>query len=40
MNVIDDLEAVFVKFKKAIISLEAIYLKPIEEDRSNIDATI
>ena len=28
------------KFKKALTSLEAIYLKPIQEDRSNIDATI
>lgn len=28
------------KFKKALISLEAIYLKPPQEDRSNIDATI
>lgn len=28
------------KFKKALISLEAIYLKPLEADRSNIDATI
>ena len=30
----------FEKFKKALISLEAIYLKPMQEDRSNIDATI
>jgi nucleotidyltransferase substrate binding protein (TIGR01987 family) len=28
------------KFKKALIALEAIYLKPPQEDRSNIDATI
>jgi nucleotidyltransferase substrate binding protein (TIGR01987 family) len=28
------------KFKKALLSLEAIYNKPIQEDRSNIDATI
>ncbi|MDF3048134.1 MAG: Nucleotidyltransferase substrate binding protein [Candidatus Midichloriaceae bacterium] len=28
------------KFKKALISLEAIYDKPMQEDRSNIDATI
>lgn len=30
----------FEKFKKALISLESIYLKPLQEDRSNIDATI
>ncbi|RUP36171.1 MAG: nucleotidyltransferase [Acinetobacter sp.] len=30
----------FEKFEKALFSLEAIYLKPIQEDRSNIDATI
>lgn len=30
----------FQKFKKALISLESIYLKPVQEDRSNIDATI
>lgn len=30
----------FEKFKKAFIALEAIYMKPIEEDRANIDATI
>lgn len=28
------------KFKKALFALEAIYLKPLEADRSNIDATI
>ena len=28
------------KFKKALIALESIYLKPLQEDRSNIDATI
>lgn len=28
------------KFKKALTALEAIYLKPVQEDRSNIDATI
>lgn len=28
------------KFKKALIALEAIYLKPMQADRSNIDATI
>lgn len=28
------------KFNKTLISLEAIYLKPMQEDRSNIDATI
>jgi len=30
----------FETFKKAFQSLEAIYLKPIEADRSNVDATI
>lgn len=30
----------FEKFKKALTALEAIYLKPILEDRANIDATI
>jgi nucleotidyltransferase substrate binding protein (TIGR01987 family) len=30
----------FEKFKKALLSLEAIYLKPMQEDRSNVDATI
>ena len=30
----------FEKFKKALSSLEAIYLKPAKEDRANIDATI
>lgn len=30
----------FEKFQKALLSLEAIYLKPTQEDRSNIDATI
>jgi nucleotidyltransferase substrate binding protein (TIGR01987 family) len=33
-------EIKFEKFKKALLSLEAIYLKPIQDDRSNIDATI
>lgn len=28
------------KFKKALVSLESIYLKPIQEDRANVDATI
>ena len=28
------------KFKKALISLESIYLKPIQQDRANVDATI
>lgn len=28
------------KFTKALIALEAIYLKPMQEDRSNVDATI
>ena len=28
------------KFKKALIALEDIYLKPVQEDRANIDATI
>jgi nucleotidyltransferase substrate binding protein (TIGR01987 family) len=28
------------KFKKALHTLEAIYLKPMQEDRSNVDATI
>ena len=28
------------KFKKALFALEAIYLKPMQEDRSNVDATI
>lgn len=30
----------FEKFKKALAALEEIYLKPVQEDRSNIDATI
>ena len=30
----------FEKFQKALNSLEMIYLKPVQEDRSNIDATI
>jgi nucleotidyltransferase substrate binding protein (TIGR01987 family) len=30
----------FEKFEKALISLEAIYLKPMQDDRSNVDATI
>lgn len=30
----------FEKFQKALTSLEKIYLKPLNEDRSNIDATI
>ena len=30
----------FEKFQKALISLEAVYLKPMQEDRVNIDATI
>ena len=30
----------FEKFKKVLTSLEAIYLKPVQDDRSNIDATI
>jgi nucleotidyltransferase substrate binding protein (TIGR01987 family) len=30
----------FEKFQKALISLEAVYLKPMQEDRINIDATI
>ena len=30
----------FEKFQKALISLEAVYLKPMQEDRTNIDATI
>jgi nucleotidyltransferase substrate binding protein (TIGR01987 family) len=30
----------FEKFKKALISLEAIYLKQVQDDRANIDATI
>lgn len=30
----------FEKFGKALASLEAIYLKPVQEDRANIDATI
>ena len=30
----------FEKFKKALLSLEAIYLKPMQDDRSNGDATI
>lgn len=34
------LELKFQKFNKAILSLEAIYLKPTLPDRSNIDATI
>ena len=33
-------EIKFEKFKKALLSLEAIYLKPMQDDRSNIDATI
>ena len=28
------------KFKKALIALESIYLQPMRQDRSNIDATI
>lgn len=28
------------KFEKALVALESIYLKPMQEDRSNIDATI
>ncbi len=30
----------FEKFEKALLSLEAIYLKPMQDDRSNVDATI
>jgi nucleotidyltransferase substrate binding protein (TIGR01987 family) len=30
----------FDKFKKALQALEAIYDKPMQEDRSNVDATI
>ncbi len=30
----------FEKFKKALSSLEAIYLTPVQKDRANIDATI
>lgn len=30
----------FEKFKKAFAALEAIYTKPVQEDRVNIDATI
>jgi nucleotidyltransferase substrate binding protein (TIGR01987 family) len=30
----------FEKFKKALFALETIYLKPVQDDRSNIDATI
>ena len=30
----------FEKFQKALISLESVYLKPMQEDRTNIDATI
>lgn len=30
----------FEKFQKALLSLEAIYLKPMQDDRSNVDATI
>lgn len=30
----------FEKFKKVLISLEAIYLKQVQDDRSNVDATI
>lgn len=30
----------FEKFNKALIALETIYLKPMQEDRSNIDATM
>ena len=30
----------FDKFQKALTALEAIYLKPVQEDRANIDATI
>jgi nucleotidyltransferase substrate binding protein (TIGR01987 family) len=33
-------EIKFEKFKKALLSLEAVYLKPMQDDRSNIDATI
>lgn len=28
------------KFNKALVALEAIYLKPVQDDRSNVDATI
>lgn len=28
------------KFQKVLLSLEAIYLKPMQDDRSNVDATI
>lgn len=30
----------FEKFQKALLALESIYLKPVQEDRVNIDATI
>ena len=30
----------FEKLEKAFLSLESIYIKPMQEDRSNIDATI
>ena len=30
----------FEKFQKALISLESVQLKPMQEDRTNIDATI
>jgi nucleotidyltransferase substrate binding protein (TIGR01987 family) len=30
----------FEKLEKALLSLEAIYLKPMQDDRSNVDATI
>lgn len=30
----------FEKFQKALFSLETIYLKPMQDDRSNVDATI
>jgi nucleotidyltransferase substrate binding protein (TIGR01987 family) len=33
-------EIKFEKFCKALLTLEAIYLKPVMDDRANIDATI
>lgn len=33
-------EIKFEKFQKALISLESIYLKPMQDDRSNVDAVI
>lgn len=33
-------EIKFESFQKALLSLEAIYLKPMQDDRSNVDATI